>query len=139
MYNEIKLICIRIWDNLSSYPSESIIEKKERLFQTYIILLGLLVSYNQSSSVQKDVMTWFLLFMFFGLGYYVFLARFSHTIPRFGFDIIAVLMGCTFTGAFSVISRAFGAFSVSGESFNLNFFYLFFSLFTSLIAASLFV
>jgi hypothetical protein len=141
LVSKIRLIYRDILDSLMNCPLDDVIDKKERLFQTYIILFGLLLSFNkfsnalssdQTSGVQRLVMIWFLMFMFFGLIYYVFLTRFSQNTPRICFDGLALLMGYTFSGAFSTIMGSFGALSVW-------LFYIFFCIMTFLIAVSLFV
>jgi hypothetical protein len=45
-------------------------EKRERFVQTYIILFGLLLSYNQSTQLQSIAMAFYLLFLFGIMMYY---------------------------------------------------------------------
>lgn len=64
---------------MSEYQSKIILlddretDKRERLIQTYIVLFGLLLSYDQVSSLQSTAMSFFLLFLFLALIYYALL------------------------------------------------------------------
>lgn len=129
------------YDFMYSYPVDGALEKNERLFQTYVILFGLLLSYTQldkilpsalASMTERFMICWFMGFMFFGLIYYVCLTRFSRDMPRFCLNLLAVLMAVNFSGAFFTLYVAFAA--PSGW-----FSYLIFIVFTVLIAVSLFV
>jgi hypothetical protein len=64
---------------MSEYDSRIVLfddreaEKRERLVQTYIVLFGLLLSYDQVGSLQSTAMSFFLLFLFLALLYYAVL------------------------------------------------------------------
>lgn len=75
---------------------EKRVEEKERLVQTYLIVAGLLISYGQNLLAQKVAITFFLIFLFFILLYYIYLTRFHLWVSstRFrvpGFILVNVL------------------------------------------------
>lgn len=67
-------------------------EKRERFVQTYIILFGLLLSYNQSTQLQSTAMAFFLLFLFCIMMYYSLLnSHYSHRMLIQGYGIKGVV------------------------------------------------
>lgn len=86
---------------LFSYPAEDIVDKKERLFQTYLVIFSLLSIYDRIPEVQQSIMQSFAVFTIVALIYYIFLTRFRRKVFRVIFNILAVIMGLYFSIAFS--------------------------------------
>lgn len=55
--------------------SDGEVEKRERLVQTYLIVFGLLLSYDRDLALQKNMMTSFVGFLLASLCYYSMLTR----------------------------------------------------------------
>lgn len=85
---------------LFGHPSEDIIQKKEQLFQTYLIVFSLLLVYDRVPELQRYVMQAFLLYTLIALIYYILLTRFYKVVNRFVFNILALPMGLLFSLAF---------------------------------------
>lgn len=85
---------------LWSRPTEAVIERNGKLFQTYLIVFSLLLACNLKDSTQEAWITPFALFICFGLIYYIMLTRFPHRTPLIFLDYIALIMGVVFSNAF---------------------------------------
>lgn len=82
--------------------SDNDIEKRERMVQTYLIVFGLLLSYDGGPALQENLMRAFLLFLIFSLTYYSMLTtRFFYFGPL-PFWLLAISMSCSF--GFALIS-----------------------------------
>lgn len=97
---EFGITYTQIKDYLFSNPDENVVERNDRLFQTYLIVFGLLISYGFDSSLQEHLMKSFMLFIWIGLIYYVFLSRLHKITPRVFLNALALIMGYLFSHAF---------------------------------------
>lgn len=113
---------------LLGYTSEKVAERNEKLFQTYLIVFGLLLACNFDDPLRKELIQSFMFFITVGLLYYVMLSRFH--IPRFLLDFLALNMGFLFSCAL-IPCLVYSGIETHGS--------LFFWLLTIIIAASLFV
>lgn len=74
------------------------VEKRERFVQTYLIVFGLLLSYDRDLALQKNLMLSFMAFLLASLFYYATLIR-----PfggKIGHNFMVFLMACAFGNAF---------------------------------------
>jgi hypothetical protein len=99
LLNKIKPIWNLLKKYLFGYASESIVEKKERMIQTYLVVFGLLLSYNRDAEFQQITFVNFIYFMFFSLLYYVLITRFYQIIPRIILNIFPFIIGIFFSGS----------------------------------------
>jgi hypothetical protein len=85
-------------------------EKRERLVQTYLVIFGLLLSYNGYPDLQAELMMHFILFLIASLFYYSLLMRSS---SREGLlDILAFLMGFIFSHALVLCYFSFAVHTI---------------------------
>jgi len=108
-------------------------DKRERFVQTYVILFGLLLSYNQVTWLQSTAMAYFLIFLFFIMTYYSFLNTnfWIHILSKtYGVKMVVFFVNLTaFVSTFalsSVIMLFFvrvgdGISSISLSSIEFNF------------------
>jgi len=75
------------------------IESKQRLVQTYIVLFGLLISYNHDYTLQAHMMRNFIMFLMFSVMYYTSLKTGRTRIVRLLFNLIAFLVCYYFSSA----------------------------------------
>lgn len=118
----------RIKDYLLGYPSKEVAERNERLFQTYLIVFGLLLACNFGDPLRKELVKWFMYFIGVGLLYYLILSRFHF--PRFFSNFLALYMGTLFSCSL-VQCLSYSGIETHGS--------LLFLLLTIVIIASLFV
>jgi hypothetical protein len=118
----------RIKYYLLGYPSKEVTERNEKLFQTYLIVLGLLLTCNFGNPLRKKLIKWFMYFISVVLLYYLILSRFHF--PRFLLDFLALYMGTLFSCTL-VSWLIYSGIETHGS--------LLFLLLTIIIAASLFV
>lgn len=84
-------------DYLLGHTSKEVVERNERLFQTYLIVFGLLISCNFEDQLKEQLMTSFMMFIWIGLIYYVALSRFYKRLQRSSFNALALIIGFTFS------------------------------------------
>lgn len=106
-----------VWiiDYVFGYTSEKLVERNEKLFQTYLIVFGLLISCNFKDQLKEQLMMSFMFFIWAGLCYYVALSRFYKRIQRIGFNTLALLIGINFS--YGIVSCIF-AFSPKYHEIN---------------------
>jgi hypothetical protein len=115
-------------DYLLGYPSKEVAERNERLFQTYLIVFGLLLACNFDDPLHKELVKWFVSVIGVGLLYYLMLSRFQ--ISRFFSNFLSLYMGTLFS--YAIVQ----CLSYSGIETNGNLLFLFLAIVT---IASLFV
>lgn len=84
-------------DYLLGHPSKEVVERNERLFQTYLIVFGLLISCNFDDQLKEQLMKSFMTFIWAGLFYYVLLSHFYKRINRNSFNFLALIIGFAFS------------------------------------------
>lgn len=97
MLSKIGSVFKRLLDYLLGHTSKEVVERNERLFQTYLIVFGLLISCNFEDQLKEQIMMSFMIFIWAGLFYYVTLSRFYKKIPRISFNVFALSIGFTFS------------------------------------------
>lgn len=65
-----KILNILLGDNSDIDLSDKVIERKERLIQTYIVVFGLLIAYDGDAALQKLLMYLFMFFLLLSIIYY---------------------------------------------------------------------
>lgn len=80
-------------------------EKRERMIQTYLVVFGLLLSYNGDPNLQGRLMMIFIPFLIASLFYYSFIMRSRGS--RLFFNILALGMGLFFSVALATCYFAF--------------------------------
>lgn len=115
-------------DYLLGYTSKEVAERNEKLFQTYLIVFGLLLACNFDDSLSKELVKWFMSFIGVGLLYYLMLSRFQTY--RLLLNVFALYMGTSFSYAL-IHCLVYSGIETYGD--------LLFCLLTIIIAASLFV
>lgn len=100
-FNRIIAFFAANWDQLIDYllshPTEEIVERKERLFQTYLIVFGLLLAYDFNNSFRASLMEWFIVFIICGLFYYVYVLCFYRHFCRYLLNLAALPLGYLFS------------------------------------------
>lgn len=97
---------------LFGHTSKEVIERNEKLFQTYLIVFGLLLAYSNDRNLQAVVMKSFMLFISFGIIYYILMIHLHSSLPRLFYNLLALIMGIAFSFALTQfhISFAFGKY-----------------------------
>jgi hypothetical protein len=108
--------------------TEKDIERRERIIQVYIVVLGLLISNNRNPALQNYLMECFMIFLFAALWYYFLLTRFFDLMVRGGFDradlnIMSLLVAGFFSLFLTIYSLSLSSISLYNNG-SLNVVYL---------------
>lgn len=128
---------LMFWNRLdpSIVLSDRDVEKRERLIQTYLIVFGLFLSYDHDLALQKVLMKYFILFLWFSLSYYLFLTRQTLGVGKFTYNTFALLISLVFCYAFVLCAYAFG----NGSNWSFWDFLSIYGISTLIVALPLFV
>lgn len=88
--------------------TEKDIERRERLIQIYIVVLGLLISNTRYPILQELLMKGFMIFLFASLWYYFLLTRFfnlvSYDFDRSDLNTLALIVAAVFSSLLNIYS-----------------------------------
>ena len=108
--------------------SEKVIERKERLIQTYIIVFGLLIAYDGDIVLQKILMSLFIIFLLVSIAYYTFLSNPYASTYRNILNILAVFIAVSFSLSliicmykFTISSSTFYSWILPSQLFSMQF------------------
>lgn len=117
--------------------SKSEIERRERLVQTYLIICGFLITYNQSITAQKVAMQLTFLSILSLLLYYIFLTK---TNFWYGINCSAIAFSLIFSSLIAIymilIKYENSSLELNGYSVILEF-YIYYIIFSFIISLSL--
>lgn len=107
-----------------------VVERREKMIQTYILVFGLLLAYDRDAELQARLMNMFVYFLLFALLYFVYLTRFFNRKFLIVVNLAALTSAFIFCYSFVFCSGNFSDFYVM--SFVL-FLWMFCIVFLSLV------
>jgi len=117
---------LRIYDKIFNFLlggnsdtdlSDKVIERKERLIQTYIVVFGLLIAYDGDMALQKLLMYLFMSFLLFSISYYTLLS--SSYASTNGFTINSLTWFIAFNFSLSLIVSMYKFYMLNTDFYSL--------------------
>lgn len=92
-----KIFTILLGDNPDTDLSDKVIERKERLIQTYIVIFGLLIAYDGDMVLQRLLMYLFIIFLIVSISYYTSISSSYASTYRVLINKMAVVIAFNFS------------------------------------------